>query len=111
MSTILPVVLFAFCLMFLRAFLVTLGFYKEPILSAFQRYGDEVGFSPLFEACVWGLATAYLIFCIACAVLFPHPNWHIRLCHICDALLARKRQRHAAPQRFPAFPQLVSRDR
>ncbi len=62
MSTVLPLVLFTVCLMFLRACLVTLGFYKEPILSAFQQYGDEVGFSPLFEACVWGLAMAYLIF-------------------------------------------------
>ena len=62
MLTVLPLVLFIVCLMFLRACLVTLGFYKEPILSAFQRYGDEVGFSPLFEACVWGLIMAYLIF-------------------------------------------------
>ena len=62
MSTALPLVLFAVSLLFLRACLVTLGFYKEPILSAFQQYGDEVGFSPLFESCIWGLALAYLIF-------------------------------------------------
>lgn len=48
--------------MFMRACLVTLGYYKEPILSAFQQYGDEVGFSPLFESLAWGLVLAYMIF-------------------------------------------------
>lgn len=62
MTTILPVALFSVSMLFLRACLVTLGFYKEPILAAFQRYGDEVGFSPLFEACVWGMVSAYLGF-------------------------------------------------
>ncbi len=62
MTTILPVALFSVSMLFLRACLVTLGFYKEPILAAFQRYGDEVGFSPLFEACVWGMVAAYLGF-------------------------------------------------
>ena len=62
MSTLLPLVLMAVSILFLRACLVTLGFYKEPILSAFQQYGDEVGFSPFFESCIWGLALAYLIF-------------------------------------------------
>ena len=41
---------------------MTLGYYKEPILAAFQQYGDEVGFSPFFETCVWGFVLAYLIF-------------------------------------------------
>jgi hypothetical protein len=47
--------------LFLRACLVTLGWYKEPILSAFQQYGDEVGFSPLFDSIVWGWILAYLL--------------------------------------------------
>ena len=64
MTTVLPLALFSVSLMFLRACLVTLGFYKEPILSAFQRYGDEVGFSPLFESCAWGAVMAYLIFAL-----------------------------------------------
>ena len=62
MTTILPVFMLAVTVFFLRACLVTLGFYKEPILSAFQQYGDEVGFSPLFESVAWGGALAYLLF-------------------------------------------------
>ncbi len=62
MSTILPLVMFTVSLLFLRACLVTLGYYKEPILAAFQRYGDEVGFSPLFESFAWGSVLAYMIF-------------------------------------------------
>ncbi len=64
MSTILPLIMFLVALMFLRACLVTLGVYKEPILAAFQQYGDEVGFSPLFETCAWGAVLAYLIFVV-----------------------------------------------
>ena len=44
MSSILALILVAVSLLFMRACLVTLGYYKEPILSAFQQYGDEVGF-------------------------------------------------------------------
>ena len=62
MSAVLPLFMFIATLLFLRACLVTLGFYKEPILTAFQQYGDEVGFSPLFESCAWGCALAYLLF-------------------------------------------------
>ena len=62
MTTVLPLALFSVSLMFLRACLVSLGFYKEPILSAFQHYGEEIGFSPLFEACTWGGVMAYLFF-------------------------------------------------
>jgi len=64
MSTVLPVLMFAATVLFLRASLVTLGYYKEPILSAFQQYGDEVGFSPLFESFAWGSVLAYLLFIV-----------------------------------------------
>ncbi|MCY4466387.1 MAG: hypothetical protein OXE46_12705 [Chloroflexi bacterium] len=62
MSGLLGLIMLTVSLMFIRACLVTLGYYKEPILSAFQRYGDEVSFSPLFEAFCWGMTLAYLIF-------------------------------------------------
>ena len=62
MSTLVPLIMVAVSIMFTRACLVTLGYYKEPILSAFQQYGDEVGFSPLFESFAWGTVLAYLIF-------------------------------------------------
>lgn len=62
MMTILPLVMFVVSLLFLRACLITLGYYKEPILAAFQQYGDEVGFSPLFDACLWGIVLGYLLF-------------------------------------------------
>ena len=62
MSSIVPLIIVTVSVFFLRACLVTLGYYKEPILSAFQQYGDEVGFSPIFESCAWGSALAYLIF-------------------------------------------------
>lgn len=62
MSGLLGLIMLTVSLMFIRACLVTLGYYKEPILSAFQRYGDEVGFSPLFEVFCWGLTLAYLFF-------------------------------------------------
>ena len=62
MSSILPVIIVAVSLLMLRACLVTLGYYKEPILSAFQQYGDEVSFSPLFESFAWGCTLAYLVF-------------------------------------------------
>jgi len=64
MSAVLPLFMFITMLLFLRACLVTLGFYKEPILTAFQQYGDEVGFSPLFESFAWGGALAYLLFVV-----------------------------------------------
>ena len=64
MSSLLTLFVIIVSLFFARACLVTLGFYKEPILSAFQRYGDEVGFSPLFETFAWGLVLAYLMFVV-----------------------------------------------
>ena len=62
MSTIITLLISIVSFLFLRACLVTLGYYKEPILSAFQKYGDEVGFSPLFEAFMWATSLAYLLF-------------------------------------------------
>ena len=104
MTTILPVFMFAVMALFLRACLVTLGFYKEPILTAFQQYGDEVGFSPLFESLAWGGVLAYLLFVVLvpssflvligvfCFVMFVMLYWRIR-----DSVL-----RH--PQVFLRFP-------
>lgn len=64
MSALLPVFALIITLFFLRACLVTLGYYKEPILTAFQQYGDEVGFSPLFESFAWGCALGYILFIV-----------------------------------------------
>jgi len=96
--------MFAVMALFLRACLVTLGFYKEPILTAFQQYGDEVGFSPLFESLAWGGVLAYLLFVVLapssflvligvfCFVMFVMLYWRIR-----DSVM-----RH--PQVFLRFP-------
>ena len=104
MATVLPVFMFAVTVLFLRACLVTLGYYKEPILTAFQQYGDEVGFSPLFESFAWGGVLAYLLFIILVPssflvligvfgfVVFVMLYWRIR-----DSVL-----RH--PQIFLRFP-------
>ena len=62
MSTVLALLMLLASLLFIRSCLVTMGFYKEPIISAFQQYGEEVGFSPLFDAFTWGCALGYLIF-------------------------------------------------
>ena len=62
MSWIMALLIIGASMFCMRALLVTLGFYKEPILAAFQRYGDEVGFSPLFEAITWAGVLAYLLF-------------------------------------------------
>jgi len=69
MDRLAPLLMAAVTLLFVRACLVTLGVYKEPILTAFQHYGEEVGFSPLFDACVWGLLLVYMTFMI----LVPSP--------------------------------------
>ena len=90
MTSILPVLMFAATVLFLRACLVTMGYYKEPILTAFQQYGDEVGFSPLFEALSWGGVLAYLLFIVLapssfliligvfCFVMFVMLYWRIK---------------------------------
>ena len=62
MLSILILIFIVVCLLFLRASLVTFGYYKEPVLSAFQQYGEEVGFSPLLDMMMWGSAMAYMIF-------------------------------------------------
>lgn len=64
MTSVLVLTVITVSTLFLRACLVTLGYYKEPILAAFQQYGDEVGFSPLFETFAWGLVLAYLLFVV-----------------------------------------------
>lgn len=62
MATLLTLFFFIVCLLFLRAALITFGYYKEPVLSAFQQYGDEVGFSPLLDMVMWGVIMAFMMF-------------------------------------------------
>ncbi len=53
---------FIVAILFFRASLITLGYYKEPVLTAFQQYGDEVNFSPLLETVLWGILLGYMFF-------------------------------------------------
>lgn len=48
--------------LFFRASLITAGVYKEPVLAAFQQYGDEVPVSPLLETLLWGGLLGYMFF-------------------------------------------------
>jgi hypothetical protein len=51
------VVLWTGCLvMLLRAFLVVIGIYKDPILHSFEKYGVETVYSPLIMLVVWSVA-------------------------------------------------------
>ena len=91
MSTILAILMLAASVLFTRSCLVTLGFYKEPILAAFQQYGDEASFSPLVEAFSWGCALSYLIF------LLVVPSSFLLLIGIKDRIMDY-------PQVFLRFP-------
>lgn len=62
MSLVIGTIFFIVSVLFIRATLITLGFYKEPVLHAFQQYGEEVGFSPLLDMFLWGGILAYMIF-------------------------------------------------
>ena len=62
MLLVLALIFIIACLSFIRALLVTFGYYKEPVLAAFQQYGDEVNFSPLLDMVLWGAVVGYLIF-------------------------------------------------
>ena len=61
MLPILVLIFFSVCLLFLRASLVTFGYYKEPVLTAFQQYGEEVGFSPLLDMMLWGIVMTFML--------------------------------------------------
>lgn len=62
MILFLTISFFIVAILFFRASLVTLGYYKEPVLTAFQQYGDEVNFSPLLETVLWGILLGYMFF-------------------------------------------------
>ncbi|MGB1287641.1 MAG: hypothetical protein ACPG7F_13965 [Aggregatilineales bacterium] len=59
-------VIIALCLfgLTLRAFLVMVGFYKTPLLSSFQHYGEEKVISPVLTFVLWGTA------CISFLLIF-----------------------------------------
>lgn len=61
MLGVLILIFIGVCLLFLRASLVTFGYYKEPVLAAFQQYGEEVGFSPLLDMLLWGIVMALML--------------------------------------------------
>jgi hypothetical protein len=53
--------LFIACIvMTMRAFLVVIGAYKDPILSSFEHYGEERIFSPLYSLLGWMALSVYL---------------------------------------------------
>jgi hypothetical protein len=43
-----------------RAFLMVLGFYKDPILASFEHFGEERVYSPLYRLIAWSIALLYL---------------------------------------------------
>jgi hypothetical protein len=47
-------------MMTLRAFLIVMGTYKDPVLASFEHYGEERIFSPLFSLTVWAVVFVYL---------------------------------------------------
>lgn len=46
--------------MTLRAFLIVVGMYKDPILASFEHYGDERVFSPTLTLLIWTGFSVYL---------------------------------------------------
>lgn len=90
MSAVLVMIFMVACLSFIRAALIALGYYKEPVLAAFQQYGDEVGFSPLLDMILWGSIMSYLIFVaivpssmlilfgVVAVVLFVAMYWQVK---------------------------------
>jgi predicted tellurium resistance membrane protein TerC len=71
MSSVVIIVFLGVFVLFIRAVMITLGYYKEPVLAVFQQYGEEVGFSPMLTAIVWGIGLAYMLFFI----LVPSAFW------------------------------------
>ena len=47
-------------MMTLRAFLIVMGTYKDPVLASFENYGEEKVFSPIFSLTVWVIIFVYL---------------------------------------------------
>lgn len=48
-------------IMTIRAFLIVVGIYKDPVLASFEDYGTERIFSPTFSLFAWGCAFAYFM--------------------------------------------------
>ena len=53
-------------MMTLRAFLIVMGTYKDPVLASFEHYGEEKIFSPMFSLTVWVTLTGAVSAYIAC---------------------------------------------
>ena len=64
MTTILGLIFIGASLFFIRSTLVTFGYYKEPLLAAFQKYGEESALSPLLDMLIWGGIMAYMLFIV-----------------------------------------------
>jgi len=47
-------------MMTLRAFLIVVGTYKDPVLASFENYGEEKIFSPIYSLTVWAIAFVYI---------------------------------------------------
>jgi hypothetical protein len=60
MSFLLLLTIIAF-IMTVRALLVVVGAYKDPVLASFEVYGDERIFSPMFSFLAWGTGFAYIM--------------------------------------------------
>jgi hypothetical protein len=47
-------------IMTLRAFLIVVGTYKDPVLASFENYGEEKIFSPISSLTMWGVIFVYV---------------------------------------------------
>jgi len=52
---------FSTLFMTLRAFLIVIGTYKDPVLASFENYGEEQIFSPIYSLMIWGGAFFYVL--------------------------------------------------
>jgi len=55
MEHILTLLFLGTLIMTLRAFLIVIGFYKEPVLRQFESYGEEIHYSPFLSLILWAI--------------------------------------------------------
>lgn len=59
--SILVIITFITLGMTIRALLIVIGAYKDPVLASFEEYGNERIFSPMFSLILWSLLMAYMM--------------------------------------------------
>jgi hypothetical protein len=48
-------------IMAIRALLMVIGFYKDPVLASLEKYGNEQVYSPMFSLVIWGILLFYVL--------------------------------------------------